>query len=163
MFDVPPPPTVPQDAPAAYVYQLEQPQELTRECVLQISRHYQVHPIILSLIGTVEGGWSGAKIKNTDGTHDLGFAQINTIHGPTMARYGLTEAMMQNNNCINLGFAAWYVRTVTKNQTATDTEGFFRAIARYHNKQEPHISVYTKKLREAYSILIKNYNSGDQM
>lgn len=159
MFDIPPPPTVPPNTPVAIIAQLEQPSELTRECVASITSHYGVNPVVMSVIHKVEGGYSGARIKNTNGSYDLGFSQINTIHMPALKRFGLTEKMVKNNNCVNLGVAAWHVRTVTKNQKANDKDDFFRAIARYHSKNEPHISVYTGKLIKAYDELIKEYGS----
>lgn len=157
MFDIPPPPTVPPETPVEIIAELERPSELSHECVARISERYAVHPLILSLVMTVEGGWSGAKIKNTNQTYDMGLTQVNTIHLPQLKRYGLTEAMVQNNNCINLGVAAWYIRTVTQGQTATGSEDYFRAIARYHSKNEPHITRYTGKLMEAYENLIEQY------
>ncbi len=85
--------------------------------------------------------------------------QINTIHLPELAQFGLTEKMLQNNECINLGVAAWYVRRVTHQITLEEPRDYFRAIARYHNKQEPHISVYTGKLMKAYENLIAEHGS----
>ena len=157
MFDIPPPPTVPPETPIEMIAELEKPSELTRECVSRISSRYSVHPLILSLVIKVEGGWAGAKIKNTNETYDLGLTQINTIHLPSLAEHGLTEDMVRNNNCINLGVSAWYIRTVTQNQTASNTEDYFRAIARYHSKNEPHTTRYTNKLSEAYQQLIQEY------
>lgn len=157
MFDVPPPPTVPPEAPVEMIEQLEQPSQLTVGCLTRISKRYQVHPLILRLVATVEGGWAGARIENTNGSYDLGLMQINTIHLPQLSKYGLTEAMIQNNDCINVGVSAWYIRSVTRGQTAVGTTDYFRAIARYHSKNEPHITRYTNKLLEAYRDLIEGH------
>ena len=154
MFDVPPPPTVPADTPIEVRASLERKTELTNVCLARISERYQVHPIILSLVARVEGGWAGARIKNTNATFDLGKMQINTIHLPELRKYGLTEKMVQNNDCINVGVSAWYIRRVTVDQTAMGTEDYFRAIARYHSKNEPHITRYTNKLMESYRAMI---------
>jgi hypothetical protein len=152
-----PPPTVPADAPPAFVAQMEEVRKLDQQCLDRVVQKYQVHPMVLSVIAHAEGGWAGAKIKNTDGTFDLGLMQINTIHLPELANYGITEKMLVNNECINLGVAAWYVRRVTVNQDLSDRSAFFRSIARYHNKQEPHISVYAKRLEEAFDKIIEQY------
>ncbi|WP_273206853.1 lytic transglycosylase domain-containing protein [Marinobacter subterrani] len=157
MFDVPPPPTVPPETPVEMVRKLEQPSQLTFGCLTRISQRYQVHPLILKLVASVEGGWSGAKIKNSNGTFDLGLMQINTIHLDTLSEYGLTAPMIQNNDCINLGVSAWYIRTVTQDQAAAGTVDYFRAIARYHSKNEPYITRYTNKLIEAYRDLIEEH------
>jgi hypothetical protein len=156
MFDLPPP-AVPVDASPEFIESLEQVTPLNRECLDRVTERYGVHPLILSVIAKVEGGRAGIRMKNTNQTYDLGTFQINTIHLNSLQKYGITEAMVQNNDCINIGIAAWYVRTVTQNQTANDVESYFRAIARYHSKNEPHISVYTEKLLEAYDFMLQKY------
>jgi len=152
-----PPPTVPTDAPPAFVVQMEEVRKLDRVCLDAVIQSYQIHPIVLSVIARTEGGWAGAKIKNTDGSYDLGLMQINTIHLPELSAFGLTEKMLVNNECINLGVAAWYVRRVTVNQDLDNRSAFFRSIARFHNKQEPHISVYAEKLEQAFERIIEQY------
>ena len=150
MFDLPPPPTVPIDAPQEVVHRLEQPTPLTYECLERVSRRYEVHPVILSLVARVEGGWSGARIENTNGTFDLGLMQVNTIHLEFLSQYGITEKMLQYNDCISLGYAAWYIRQVTVDQTAVGTDDYFRAIARYHSKNEPHNTRYANRLQAEF-------------
>lgn len=130
------------------------------ECLERVSSRYEVHPLILSIVANVEGGWSGAKIKNTNGTYDLGLMQINTIHLEQLSNYGITERMLQNNDCISVGFAAWYIRNVTVDQTAGNSMDYFRAIARYHSKNEPHRSRYAEKLKAAF-IKALNAQQGD--
>ncbi len=159
MDQLPPPPVVAPDAPIEVVYRLERETPLTDLCLQRVIQQYQVHPLVLTLVATVEGGWAGAKIKNTDGSHDLGLMQINTIHLPELARYGLTENMLRNNECINLGVASWYIRRVTKGITLEKPQDYFRAIARYHSKNEPHVSVYAEKLMAAYARLIEQHGS----
>jgi len=156
MMDLPPP-QVPADAPAQVIEQLEQKTPLTRQCLDRVVARYEVHPVVLGMIARVEGGWAGARIKNTNSTVDLGMMQINSIHLKELADYGITEAMLQNNECINIGVAAWYVRRVTTGLTLETPKDYFRAIARYHSKNEPHISVYAEKLMEAYRSLLNEY------
>ncbi|WP_018404609.1 lytic transglycosylase domain-containing protein [Marinobacter gelidimuriae] len=158
MFDLPPP-IVPDDTPPTVIESLEKVTPLDRACLNRVTDRYAVHPLILSVIARVEGGQAGIRSENTDDSWDLGLMQINTIHLETLAQFGLTEAMIQNNDCINLGVAAWHVRNVTENQTASNPEGYFRAIARYHSKNEPHITVYTNKLMKAYRELVKQYGT----
>lgn len=157
MFDIPPPPTVPTDTPIEIRQQFEEKTPLTRECLARVTSRYKVHPLIISLVAQVEGGWAGARIKNSNHTFDLGKMQINTIHLPELSKYGITEKMLQNNDCISVGVAAWYIRKVTTNQKAIGSEDYFRAIARYHSKNEPHISRYTDRLMETYQNMIGKY------
>lgn len=159
---IPPPPTVPPTTPVEMISGFEAKTPLTMTCLKRISARYQVHPLILSLVAKVEGGWAGAKVENSNKTYDLGLMQINTIHLPELNKYGLSEAMVQNNDCINVGVAAWYIRKVTVNQVAEGTEGYFRAIGRYHSKNEPHLTRYTQKLMEAYTALIAEHGGTEQ-
>jgi len=153
MFDIPPPPMVPADAPQEVVERMEQPTPLTQQCLERVSRRYQVHPVILSLVHRVEAGYIGAKVENSNGTFDLGFMQVNTIHLEFLADYGITEKMLMNNACISLGFAAWYVRTVTVNQKGVGSDDYFRAIARYHSKNEPFNTNYAMRLKEEFQMV----------
>lgn len=157
MMDLPPPPQVPNDAPQEVVYELEQKTPLTRECLDRVVQRYDVHPLVLTLIATVEGGWAGARIENTNSTVDLGLMQINSLHVKELSNYGITERMLQNNECISLGVAAWYVRRVTDGITLKEPEDYFRAIARYHSKNEPYLTIYADKLMDAYEKLIDQY------
>lgn len=141
------------------IERLEAKTPLTQTCLDHIVAQYQVNPLVLTLIANNEGGWSGARVKNNDGTFDMGLMQINTIHLPELSRYGITETMLVNNDCINVGVAAWYVRRVTHGISLATQKDYFRAIARYHNKSEPHISVYAEKLSAVFERLVKQYGS----
>jgi len=145
---------VPDGAPQEVIERLEQPTPLTQECLERVSARYEVHPLILSLLHRVEGGYNGAKIENTNGTFDLGFMQVNTIHLDFLSNYGITEKMLQNNACVSLGFAAYYVKKVTINETVVNAEDYLRAIARYHSKNEPYNSNYAIRLREELEQVI---------
>lgn len=160
MMDLPPPPMVPLDAPQELVHRLEQKTELTLECLERVVDQYDVHPVILSIIARVEGGWAGARVENTNQTYDLGKMQINTIHLEYLRRYGITEKMVQNNDCINVGYAAYYVRKVTQGQTAMDSWEYLRAIARYHSKNEPHRSNYARRLKQEFESAFGQYVKG---
>lgn len=152
-----PPPTVPPTATIEQRQQLEEITPLTEECVLVATRRYDVHPIVLSLILSVEGGWSGARVRNSDGSYDLGLAQINTIHMPELRNYGLSEAMVMNNDCINFGIAAWHLRRVAHDQTVESLDDFYRVAARYHSKTPKYNEIYSGKLSEAAEKLIQEH------
>jgi len=134
---------------------LEEKTPLTEECVTAALRRYDVHPVVLSLILKVEGGYSGARIKNTDGSYDLGLAQINTIHLPELRNYGITEKMLINNDCISFGVATWHVRRVAQDQRIDTPEAFYRVVARYHSKTPKYNKSYSRKLMSAAEELIK--------
>src|SRR5690554_1528405 len=144
----------------AIIQQLEQPTPLTYKCLNEVVETYEIHPIILSMIYRVEGGKTGDKIRNKDGSHDLGLMQINwESHRDVLEKRGITENMVRYNDCINLRYAAHYVRSVTRGIKISTPREYFRAIARYHNKGEPHITVYADKLIEQYKKMIQEYSA----
>lgn len=80
-----------------------------------------------------EGGWIGAKVANTNGTHDLGPLQVNswwvrrisqqTGRTPALVRHWLT-----NDACFNVGAARWiFLRALAS------TGDYWRAIGVYHS------------------------------
>lgn len=156
-MDMPPLPFI-EDKPAI-VQQMERPTPLTHACLNDVSEKYGIHPVVLSLIYRVEGGKSGYKIQNKDKTHDLGLMQINwERHQKKLEKRGITENMVRYNDCLNLAVAAHYVREVTHGIRISTPREYFRAIARYHNKGEPFITVYTDKLIAAYKIMLREYS-----
>lgn len=146
---------VPVSATIEQIQMLEEKTPLTEECVNVALERYGVHPLVLSLILKVEGGYSGARIRNTDGSFDLGLAQINTIHLPELRKYGLTENMLRNNDCISFGVAAWHVNRVAQGQKIDSEEAFYSVVARYHSKTPRHNENYSRKLMSAAEDLIK--------
>ncbi|TBW57438.1 lytic transglycosylase [Marinobacter halodurans] len=159
-MDLPPPPVIPSDTPPAIIKQMEQPSPVTQDCVDRVSAYYQVHPLVLSLVAQVEGGSTGTVAQNSNATSDLGVMQINSIHLQELKKNGITRAMVENNGCLNLSVAAWYLREVTAGIQVNSAEDWFRAIARYHSKTEQYNKVYANKLMERYKAMIEAYNYG---
>ncbi len=118
-------------------------------CIFAAAQTYAVPPSVILGILDVEGGKVGMASRNTNGTHDLGPMQINTIWIPGLARYwGVSQQvalkMVRDNECVNIGVGAWILRSKI-NQTGSLSKG----IAWYHSAT-PHLgSKYKAKVLAA--------------
>ncbi len=108
---------------------------VTAECVRHAGEFYGVHPDILYAIQIVEGGTVGkdGDRPNSDGTKDIGAAQINSIHLEELAALNISEEELRNNGCLNVYVQARYVSIVLSQvKRMNSEEDYFYAIARYH-------------------------------
>jgi soluble lytic murein transglycosylase-like protein len=78
------------------------------ECWAQASQKYGVPVNLLYSIARVETGVRNGVIhRNENGTYDIGLMQINSSHLPFLKKYGITEASLQSDACLNLKVGAW--------------------------------------------------------
>lgn len=103
-------------------------------CVAQASAYYGVHRDLVEAVLRTEGGKRGQVRVNRDGSYDMGPMQINSVHLPELARYGITAQMLVNDECLNIHVGAYYLKRhlVTTPGSATPV-GYWRAVGRYHS------------------------------
>ncbi|PKL97586.1 MAG: conjugal transfer protein, partial [Gammaproteobacteria bacterium HGW-Gammaproteobacteria-7] len=90
--------------------------------------YYTVPVDLVRAVLLTEGGASGTVSRNTNGTRDLGPMQINSIHLPELANYGITESALVRDECLNIHVGAFLLRR------ALDAEpAFWRGVGRYHS------------------------------
>jgi len=101
-----------------------------------------------------EAGWVGARVRNRNGTHDLGPLQVNsewvariaqlTKRQPTQVRYQLTY-----DACFNVDAARWIFLTAL-----AKTENYWKAIGVYHSptswRQQRYIYGVVRKLERRF-------------
>lgn len=80
-----------------------------------------------------EGGWIGADVANSNGTHDLGPLQVNSFWVPKFATILHREAneirqWLVHNPCFNVEAARWIFISAPKG-----TGEYWRAIGVYHS------------------------------
>lgn len=80
-----------------------------------------------------EGGWIGAEVRNTNGSHDLGPLQINTWWVPKLATLvgrpaGDVRAWLRFDPCFNVGAARWIFLSAL--QVSRD---YWAAVGIYHS------------------------------
>lgn len=83
-----------------------------------------------------EGGWIGAEIVNTNGTHDLGPLQVNSFWVPKLATLtqrtpGQVRAWLINDPCFNVQAARWIFLS-----GLTLTGDYWKAVGAYHSPTE---------------------------
>jgi soluble lytic murein transglycosylase-like protein len=79
------------------------------ECVVKAAERHSVNPWVLKAILKVESNFKpGAVTRNSNGTVDLGMAQINSIHLKELSKYGIAEEDLLNP-CVSTYVAAWHL------------------------------------------------------
>lgn len=118
------------------------PQE-NDQCVVGAAARYAIPLSVFQAVLRTEGGWVGLKKRNTNGSFDMGPAQINTIHLPELRKYGITESALINDACTNLHVAAFRIRSEINR--AGD---FWRGVGNYHSRTPKYHQVYLAKVQK---------------
>jgi soluble lytic murein transglycosylase-like protein len=78
-------------------------------CVAPASQYHRVNPWVLRAILKVESDFNPIALnRNANGSVDLGIAQINSIHLPDLARWGVAPASLMDG-CVGTYVAAWHL------------------------------------------------------
>ena len=118
------------------------PQEL-EQCIIAAAEFHSVNPAILRAILKVESNLNPTAFgRNRNGTVDIGIGQINSMHLPELAKYGVTVAHLYDG-CSATYVAAWHLKTVI-NANGNTLQG----IAAYHSK--------TPYFNQRYQIMLSN-------
>lgn len=127
-------------------------------CLMLAAQTYSVPPAVLVGILKAEGGKVGQEVANTNGTHDLGPMQINTIWLPELAeKWGVNEQTarkwVRDDACTNVGVAAWILKG-----HIDETESLSQAIAHYHSRTPRHGTRYQTRVLDILheNGLVKN-------
>ncbi|MFJ1254385.1 lytic transglycosylase domain-containing protein [Cupriavidus sp. CuC1] len=80
------------------------------DCLDDAAVFHQVSPVLLWGIAQHESGMRAYAInRNTNGSEDIGLMQINTVHLPRLAKYGITRQSLFNP-CVSAYVGAWILR-----------------------------------------------------
>ena len=106
-------------------------------CIPAAAQHHRIDPRLLRAVLKVESDlrpWAFG--RNTNGTVDMGMAQINSIHLPELARHGI-QSQHLFDPCVASYVAAWLLR---KN---IDRHGLtWHGVAAYHSLTPEHNQGY---------------------
>jgi lysozyme-related protein Hpa2 len=103
-------------------------------CVDAASTRHGINPDLLLAILRVESGLRADPVRrNQNGSIDVGIAQINSIHFPTLRRHGI-EGTHLLDPCVGIHVAAWHL----KNQILRHGNTWF-AVGAYHSAT-PHFN-----------------------
>ncbi|QET04068.1 lytic transglycosylase domain-containing protein (plasmid) [Cupriavidus pauculus] len=77
------------------------------DCLDDAAAFHRVSPTLARGIAQVESGMrAGATNRNTNGTEDIGLMQINSVHLPRLAKFGITRQSLFDP-CINAYVGTW--------------------------------------------------------
>ncbi|WP_425523422.1 lytic transglycosylase domain-containing protein [Xanthomonas citri] len=79
-------------------------------CIASASVMYAVPAPLIKAYARTEGGTTGQVSKaNANGSVDMGYMQINTIHLPMLARLGITRDRVINDECLNIHIGTYLI------------------------------------------------------
>lgn len=77
------------------------------DCLDQAATFHRVSPALARGIARVESGMrADATNRNTNGTEDIGLMQINSVHLPRLAKFGITRQSLFDP-CTNAYVGTW--------------------------------------------------------
>ncbi len=99
------------------------------DCFDDAALYQHVNPMMLRAIVWQEShGHVSALHNNTNGSIDVGLAQINSIHFPALAGYGIAPSALYNG-CVNVYVAAWLLK-----QKMNKYGNTWAAVGAYHSE-----------------------------
>lgn len=108
------------------------------DCFDAAAQYQKVNPLILRAIAWQEShNRPEALHKNSNGSTDYGLMQINSIHLPVLAQYGISTSTLMEP-CKNVYIAAWHLR-----QQMNKYGNTWQAVGAYHSE--------TPTLRDHYA------------
>jgi soluble lytic murein transglycosylase-like protein len=106
-------------------------------CFDSAAQHHGVSAEVLKAIAEQESSMRPhARNQNTDGTHDLGLMQINSLWFEELARRGVSMAQLLDP-CTNIHAGAWILSRLIERFGNT-----WRAVGAYHSRTPEHNARY---------------------
>lgn len=142
MIDIPP--VLPDDYPA--------PPSLIRACTAEAAAFYSLPPLVVMAIVEAEGGKIGTVSPNTDGSHDLGIMQINTIHLPAIkTRFNLGWEDLAYKPCVNIAIGVWILASRVR-----ETDDLWTGVGNYHSRTPSLHEAYKARVLKKYRTILTN-------
>lgn len=114
------------------------------DCFDDAARYHGVRPNILRAIAKVESNYNPKAVgHNRNGSRDLGLMQINSIHLPTLRRFGISENHLYDG-CTSVYIGAWIYR-----QNIDSYGDTWHAVGAYNSRTPYYRDIYTRKVYQA--------------
>jgi hypothetical protein len=111
-------------------------------CSISAAVKYEVPANIVLAVAEKEAGKPGQWVKNTNGTHDVGPMQFNTLYLGDLARYGITANHVAAAGCYSFDLAAWRLRQHIRK----DKGDLWTRAANYHSRTPHYNAIYRADL-----------------
>ncbi|MBS0987396.1 transglycosylase SLT domain-containing protein [Acetobacter okinawensis] len=117
-----------------------------RSCASEAARRYKIaEPLFIALLMT-EAGRPGQIVRNSNGTYDMGPAQINSTHLPELAAMGITREQVIQDGCLNIQIGAWILARELDGSSPSDAAGFWKRVGNYNSRTPKYNVEYQKKV-----------------
>ena len=111
------------------------------DCFAETAVYQHVSPVVLRAIAWQESHGNADSIhRNANGSIDHGMMQINSIHLPVLARYGVSSRDLMNL-CANIFVAAWHLHKMMVKYGNT-----WAAIGAYHSETPAERDRYARSI-----------------
>lgn len=111
-------------------------------CSIIAAVKYEIPANILLAIAEKEGGKPGQWVRNSNGTHDVGMMQFNTVYLQDLSKYGIAADHVAQTGCYAYDLAAWRIRQHIKN----DKGDIWTKAANYHSRTPEYNARYRADL-----------------
>ena len=118
------------------------------DCIDHAEEWFELPAGLLRAIRLAEGGWDGLWQPNTDGTHDLGRAQVNTTWMRTLV--GVDANDVADDACLN----AWVAGHIFASEIDSSKHGVWAAVGNYHSRTGRHHWRYRPRVLEVWLKLL---------
>lgn len=112
-------------------------------CSIAAAVKYAVPANIVLAVAENEAGKPGQWTRNSNGTHDVGPMQLNTVYLQDLAKYGIAASDVAAAGCYAFDLATWRLRQHIKN----DSGDLWTRAANYHSRTMRYNMVYRADLR----------------
>jgi hypothetical protein len=111
-------------------------------CSLSAAARYEIPANVLLAVAEIENGKPGQRVRNVNGTFDVGPLQFNTAYLEKLVRYGIMPADVEAAGCYSYDLAAWRLR-----QHLTKDQGdIWTRLSNYHSRTARFNRVYRSDL-----------------
>ncbi|MCA2452746.1 transglycosylase SLT domain-containing protein [Vibrio alginolyticus] len=111
-------------------------------CSISAAAKYEVPANIVLAVAEKESGKPGQWVKNSNGTHDVGFMQFNTAYLRDLKKYGITAEHVAASGCYPFDLAAWRLR----GHILKDSGDLWTRAANYHSRTPKYNQIYRADL-----------------
>lgn len=116
--------------------------QASADCFQKAARYQNVNVRILKAIAWQESRAHPQTLhRNANGSIDYGQMQINSIHLPTLAQYGVTRATLMDS-CASIYIGAWHLRRMMDKYGNT-----WAAVGAYHSETPYYRDDYAASVR----------------
>lgn len=112
-------------------------------CSVTAAIKYEVPANLVLAVAEKEGGKPGQRVRNSNGTDDVGAMQFNTVYLRDLERqYGITADDVAQAGCYSYDLAAWRLRGHIRN----DSGDLWTRAANYHSRTPEYNAPYRADL-----------------